>query len=189
MSEILNSRTLHVGWINLHRLEVRLASGQIIDREVEDHGHGVAVLPFDPVAGIALLVRQTRGGVLLHGQMTGKLLEAPAGMVDPGEDPETAVRRESLEEIGVVLTDLIPLGSAYSLPSRSTETITLFLAPFSAADRVSAGGGIQADGEDIEIEEIGLTELAALVDRCEMPDMKTMVLIAALRRLRPELFV
>lgn len=188
MARLIETTDLHRGWSRLMRATIETDGGKVIHREVEDHGHAVAVLPYDPERRTALLVRQLRSGPLLNGEADPHLLEAPAGMIDAGETPETAARREALEEIGVRLGDLTPLGRAYSSPTITTESLTLFLATCSVADRVAGGGGLADEGEEIEVVEMALSDLAALIDSGGLNDMKTLVLASRLRHARPDLF-
>ena len=55
-------------------------------REIEDHGRAVAVLPYDPDRGVALLVEVPRAPVLFRGEPE-PFYEAPAGLLEEGEDP------------------------------------------------------------------------------------------------------
>lgn len=188
MARLIETTDLHRGWSRLMRATIETDGGAVIHREVEDHGHAVSVLPYDPERRTAFLVRQLRSGPLLANEADPRLLEAPAGMIDDGETAEVAARREALEEIGVRLGDLTPLGRAYSSPAITTETITLFLATCSATDRVADGGGLEAEHEEIEVVEMDLDELAALADEGGLADMKTLVLLSRLRLERPDLF-
>jgi hypothetical protein len=90
---ILWTRSLYDGWATLRLARLRLESGDVVDREVEDHGNGVAVLPFDPVRRTALLVRILRAPVFLSTGRT-ELLECPAGLMEEADPAETA-RREA----------------------------------------------------------------------------------------------
>ncbi|RZJ82901.1 MAG: NUDIX hydrolase, partial [Brevundimonas sp.] len=171
------------------RLTLLLPDGQRIAREIEDHGSGVAILPYDPGRRVALLVRQTRTGPLFMGDAAPALLEIPAGLLDhPGEAPEAAARREVLEEIGVRLTALEAAGDAYSSPGCTTESIHLFLAAFEGADRVAAGGGLAEEHEGIEVVETPLADLLADALAGRLRDMKTLAMVLLLHAKRPELF-
>ena len=97
-------------------------------------------------------------------------LEAPAGILDR-EDPEECARREAMEECGLRLEALEPLVRAWSMPGVSTETMDLFLAPYSAEDRVAPGGGLAEEHEQIEIVEMSCAELAAMMDAGRLADI------------------
>ena len=180
--------TLHQGWGRYLKLTLSQDGDRYV-RELEDHGSGVAILPYDPMRRVALLVRQTRAGALFAGDTAPALLEVPAGLLDhPGEAPEAAARREVLEEIGVRLTALDAAGEAYSSPGCTTESIHLFLAAFEGVDRVAAGGGLAEEHEGIEVVEVGLADLRADALAGRLRDMKTLALVLLLHAKRPDLF-
>jgi nudix-type nucleoside diphosphatase (YffH/AdpP family) len=183
---IVEVTTLHEGWGRLLKLTIELPDARRMTREVEDHGAAVAVLPYDPARRTAILVRQFRPPVF-HAAAVPDLLEAPAGMLDE-DDPAACARREALEEIGLRLGALEPVGAAWSTPGVSTERIHLFLAPYAPADRVGEGGGLAEEHEDIAVLEVALGDLAAMADRGEISDLKTFALVQTLRLRRPELF-
>ena len=183
--EIIGTEEKYRGWCTLLLAQVRYPDGRIVKREIEDHGRASCVLPYDPARKTALLVRQLRVPPLYAGG-EATILEAPAGLIDPGEDGNTAARREAMEEVGVRLTSLELVTSAWSMPGISAERMDLFLGAYAAADRTGAGGGI--DDEGIEVVEMPLSALAAMADAGTLNDMKTLVLLQTLRLRRPELF-
>ena len=189
MAMLISKTILHQGWSTFYRATIRLEDGTEVAREVEDHGVGVAVLPYDPARRVALLVRQLRNGPLVAGFDAPWLLEAPAGLVDAGEETAAAARREALEEVGVRLLGLEPLGVPFSCPGVSTERISLYLGAYREADRVSAGGGLAVEHENIEVVEMPLATLADMADAGELADLKTLALILHLRLRRPDLFL
>ena len=185
-AEILSLRTLHEGWTRFSLARVRLADGSEAEREIEDHGNSVGVLPYDPARRVATLVRELRVPALyVAGEQSQ--LEAPAGLIDDGT-PEDNARREVLEEAGLRLGNLDFVGATYSCGGISTERLHLFLAAYAATDRVDGGGGADGEHENIRVVEIPLAELARMADRCELTDLKTLTLVLALRARRPELF-
>jgi ADP-ribose pyrophosphatase len=95
--------------------------GRQSTREIVEHAACIAVIAQD-TGGDILLVRQYRKAV------DKELLEIPAGGIDPGEDPETAVKRELQEEIGYLPGRVVRLGGYYSSPGFCTEYLYLFLA-------------------------------------------------------------
>jgi nudix-type nucleoside diphosphatase (YffH/AdpP family) len=183
---IRGTRIVHDGWSRLLVAEVTMADGTRLAREIEDHGRAVAVLPYDPDRRVALLVEQFRTPAFYAAGVT-RVLEVPAGLLDEAE-PEEGARREAYEETGVRLGALEAVTCGWSMPGISTEQMDLYLAPYAAADRTGAGGGLAEEHEDITVREMPLAELAALSDRGELTDLKTLVLLLTLRLRHPELF-
>jgi nudix-type nucleoside diphosphatase (YffH/AdpP family) len=181
--KLTGRRRVFSGWNSVDEITVEVASadgGTVVhDREVVDHGHAVAVLPVDPVRRMALLVRQWRAP-LVGTDDDPFLLEACAGIIDPGETPEAAVRREAEEEMGIHLDELEDKGRVIMSPGALTETIRLYLAAYGDGSRISDGGGLDHEGEEIEIVELPLDELYAITRSGALLDSKTVILIQML---------
>ena len=128
------------------------------EREVIDHGEAAAVLTVDRRRGVAILVRQWRGPLVAIGA-DPYLLEACAGIVDPGETPDEAARREANEETGLEIGELRKIGTILTSAGTLTERMHLYIAEVSAEDRRTNGGGNPHEGEDIEVVEMPLVEL------------------------------
>jgi nudix-type nucleoside diphosphatase (YffH/AdpP family) len=184
---LLQRKLVYSGWGRFLLLEVALADGRAVQRQLEDHGEAAAVLPFDAARRVALVCRQSRVGPLYSG-FEPHLVEAAAGMIDPGEAPAATAVREAHEELGVRLAAVEPVAAAWSMPAVSSERIHLFLASYTAADRVGDGGGVADEGEDIEVIERPLKALLQEADAGTLTDLKTLALVWALARRRPELF-
>jgi nudix-type nucleoside diphosphatase (YffH/AdpP family) len=184
--KLIDLKTLHEGWGRLLALRIRLPDGEVIKREVEDHGAAVCVLPYDPERRVAILVRQFRAAVF-HASGEAEVLEAPAGMLDE-DDPADCARREALEEVGLTLTALEPAGAVWTMPGISTEFMHLYLAPYRPGDRTGAGGGVAGEHENITVAEMALSDLARMADGGELVDLKTLTLVQSLRLRRPDLF-
>jgi nudix-type nucleoside diphosphatase (YffH/AdpP family) len=176
---IKSAETLYKGWSTLTKvvLDYRRNDGQWESqtREVTDHGHGAAVLPYDPDRGTVLLVRQFRFAAFDSGHPE-PLLEVCAGLLD-GDRPEECARREAEEELGYRPRDFRLLSNPFMSPGSLTERVALFTATYTAADRVSDGGGRADETEDIEIVEMTLADAYAATQDGRIIDAKTIVLI------------
>lgn len=184
--EITGLETRHDGWARFLVACIRLPSGQLVRREIEDHGTAVAVLAYDPDRKTVILVQQFRAPVFFS-RRQAYTLEAVAGIVEDA-DAQTAARREALEEAGLDLRALEHVATTWTMPGLSTEQMTLYLAPYRLADRVNKGGGVAAEHEDISVVEMPLARLDAMMSSGELADMKTLVLAQALKLRRPDLF-
>jgi nudix-type nucleoside diphosphatase (YffH/AdpP family) len=178
------------GWHVLRRttLDVRRRDGRWDrqQRETYDRGNGATVLPYDAERRTVLLTRQFRWPAYVNGHPDGMLIEAAAGLLDE-DDPETAVRREAAEELGIRLGDLVRVGDVFMSPGSVTERVHFYVGAYTPADRVEAGGGVEDEGEDIEVLELALDEALAMVEDGRIADGKTIMLLqwVALRRVSP----
>jgi nudix-type nucleoside diphosphatase (YffH/AdpP family) len=171
------------------RMAYRRSDGawQTFWRETYDRGNGAAILLYDPSRDCVLLVRQFRFPVFANpkpdaaAETRGWLIEVPAGLLDDhvaaGRSVEEAIRREAEEEAGVRVADPRRLMDTYMSPGSITERVALFVATYAPSDRTGAGGGLAAEGEDIQILEPTLAEAAAMIARGEIADAKTVILI------------
>jgi nudix-type nucleoside diphosphatase (YffH/AdpP family) len=185
--DILERKKVWDGFTKIWRLRIGYADGVQVWRELEYHGDSVSILPYDPVRRLALTVRLPRAPLLFLGQ-TDLMEEACAGMIDPGETPEAAARREAMEELGLRLGDLEWVGRSAMSPGVSAQHVSLFLTLWSAGDRVAPGGGADGEHERIEVLERPLADLARDADAGAIGDLCLFSLVMALRLRRPDLF-
>lgn len=155
----------------------RDGSWQTRTRETYDRGNGAVILPFDTERRTVLLTRQFRYPAYVNGHPDGLLIEAAAGQIDPGEDAATAIRRETEEELGVVLGEMEHLFSTFVSPGAATERQDFFAAPYTPASRTGEGGGLPEEGEDIEVLELGFAKALELTRDGGIVDAKTIILL------------
>ena len=187
LAKILDVRVVHEGWSKFMVADVRLADGTKVSRQIEDHGAAIVILPYDPVRRTVMLVRLLRPAAL-YAAGVRELIEAVAGIIDAGETPEITARREAMEEAGLKLGELEALAQVWASPGISTERMSLFLAPYGAADRVANGGGLEVEHEGITVLEMPAAQAWAMLERGEIADMKTLALLYALKLRRPDMF-
>ena len=168
--------------LSLYTIAYTRSDGAVetLKREVHDHGHGAAVLPYDAARGLVLLVRQFRLPAMLNGE-EGHIIEACAGLLD-GDDPAACAAREAEEEMGYRLRHLRQVASTFMSPGAVTERLTLFLADYDAGAKVSQGGGHAHEGEDIEVLEMPFAEAFAMAMTGKIIDAKTVMLLMFLQR-------
>ena len=142
---------------------------------VLDRGDAVAVLLFRPETQTIILIKQFRFPA--SQKVDGWLLEVVAGMVDDGENPEEAAKRETLEESGYDVRELELIAEFFPTPGGSNERIYLYYAEVSAGMRTADGGGLVSEGEDIEIVEVGLDQAASMMQQGRLQDAKTLIAI------------
>jgi ADP-ribose pyrophosphatase len=131
----------------------------------------------------ALLVNAERRSVYLVQQFMYPTLEKAggwldtvvAGMIDAGETPEQAARREIVEESGFTVDKVEPIASFFLSPGGSSERIFLFAAVVSEAARTAKGGGLASENEDIKVMEWPVDEFLARVTAGGLHDAKTII--------------
>lgn len=122
-----------------------------------------------------ILTRQFRFPVFINGH-AGDLIEAAAGLLD-NLDPENRIKAEAEEETGFRVSRVEKVFEAYMSPGSVTEKLYFFLAEYHPQDRASAGGGIKAEGEDIEVLELTLDEALKGIEKGLIVDGKTIMLL------------
>lgn len=147
-----------------------------LDREVHDHGAAAAVLLVDRARQTVILVRQFRPGAFLGGHADGFLLEVPAGLLDD-DSPQEAIGREAMEETGYAVRDLRHVFDMFASPGTLTERVSCFAAHIDATRREGEGGGVDGEGEDIEVVEMPIDEAYGLVSAGGIVDAKTIMLL------------
>jgi ADP-ribose pyrophosphatase len=162
VDETLSSRVVFSGRaVRLRVDDVRLTDGSKTSREIVEHDDCVAVIPLD-ADGNVLMVKQFRKPV------EKDLLEIPAGGIDPGEEPEDAVRREMCEETGYLPRKVERLGGFYASPGYCTEYLHLYLATDLIPDRLHA-----EDTDSIELVRVPLGRIAGLISSGDICDAKS----------------
>ncbi len=130
-------------------------------------GDAVTVLPYDPVRDRVMVVEQFRFGPYLRGDPHPWSLEPVAGRIDAGESPDAAARRETLEETGIAVRNLLPVSRYYPTPGAMTEYLFSYVGLSDLPDEVSGVGGVVAEAEDIKSHLLSFDELMDLVSSGE----------------------
>lgn len=176
----LQTKILANDWSVLKKLtyefQRRDGSWETQVREAYDRGDGATILLYHPMKQNVLLTRQFRIPTFLNGNENGLMIETCAGKMDEN-DPKDCVIREALEETGYKITDAKKVFEAYMSPGSVTEKIFFFMAPYDESMKISDGGGLSTEQENIDVLEMPFTEAMARIQTGEIQDGKTIMLL------------
>ncbi|MFZ2282545.1 MAG: NUDIX domain-containing protein, partial [Lutibacter sp.] len=139
-------------------------------------GDGAAILLYNPTKKTVILTKQFRMPSYLNGNVTGMMVEVCAGLLDEN-NPEACIIKEVEEETGFKISNPKKVFELYSTPGAVTEKIHYFIAEYSDGMKISDGGGLEEEHEEIEVLEINFETAMELVSIGEINDAKTVVLL------------
>lgn len=145
-------------------------------REVYDRGNGAVILLYNINNKTVILTRQFRLPTYLNGNESGMMIEACAGLLDK-DHPEQCIIRETEEETGYRLTNVKKIFETYMSPGAVTEILYFFVGKYDATMKVSEGGGVVSEQENIEVLEYPFDVAYAMIESGEIKDAKTILLL------------
>lgn len=145
-------------------------------REVYDRGDGAGILLYNKQKKTIILTKQFRMPTYLNDNKNGMLVEVAAGMLDK-DNPEACIIRETEEEVGYRLKEVKKVYEAYSSPGVMTEKMHFFIGAYTDAMKVSEGGGLDSEHEDIEVLELPFETAVNMLNNGEIVDTRTIVLL------------
>lgn len=159
------------------RFAFRRSNGewQVQSRETYDRGNGATILLYDRGRRTVILTRQFRFPAFVSGH-DDLLIETPAGLLDK-MSPEDRIKEETQEETGYRIGKVEKVFEAFMSPGSVTERLYFFVGEYEPKDRVSDGGGVAQEGEDIEVMEMSIDEALAMVKSGQIVDGKTIMLL------------
>ena len=181
--QILDKETLSDKKFPLKNIKFQLfgKNGKAINKtnEIYFRPDAIAILLYDEQRQKFMLTRQFRLATFLNSNDTGYLVEVCAGLIDEGETPEQTAIREAEEETGIHIKpeSLEKVAEGYSSAGASTELVHLFKAAYTLDDKQSEGGGLEAEGEEVELIEMDFAEAREKLKNQEFRDMKTILLL------------
>lgn len=140
-----------------------------------DRPDAVAVIVHNKKEKTITMVKQFRYAI--HDRFKGNLLEVPAGKIDKGEKPVKTAVRETFEECGYRLKEknLTKVAEFFAAPGYTTEKFHLFYVEVKSSDKVSKGGGLEEENEQIETIEMPVKDFIKLLKKGKIEDAKTLV--------------
>lgn len=177
---VITSEILSDNWGELRKVkyDFKLQDGswQQQEREVYDRGNGAVILLYNKEKGTVILTRQLRIPTWFNGNADGMMIEACAGLLDEN-DPEECIKRETQEETGYKITEVKKIMEVYMSPGSVTEIIYFFTGAYSEDMKISEGGGVEGEHENIEVLEMPFTEAIEMIKKGEIKDAKTIMLL------------
>lgn len=178
--EIVKTEILSDNWYTLKKITYQYTKPdgtvQQQSREAYDRGNGAVILLYNTTSRTVILTRQFRIPTYINGNESGMLIEACAGLLDQ-DSPQDCIRRETEEETGYQIKEAKKIFEAYMSPGSVTEILHFFIAEYTNNMKVSDGGGLQEEEENIEILEINIDDALAMIESGEIKDGKTIMLL------------
>lgn len=178
--KILETEILSDNWYILKKITYEYikkdGSRSTQSRESYDRGNGATILLYNKLQKTVILTRQFRLPTFVNGNESGMLIESCAGLLDK-DNAEDCIRRETEEETGYKITDVQKIFEAYMSPGSVTEILYFFIAEYSKEMKVTDGGGLEEEEENIEVLELGIDEAMNMLKSGEIKDAKTIMLL------------
>lgn len=178
--QIVETKVLSDNWYVLRKItyEYTKKDGTRLtqSREAYDRGNGAAILLYNKEQRTVILTRQFRLPTFVNGNETGMLIEACAGLLDK-DNPEDCIRRETEEETGYKIAEVQKIFEAYMSPGSVTEILHFFIAEYAKDMKVTDGGGVEHEEENIEVLELDIDQAVRMIATGEIKDGKTIMLL------------
>jgi GDP-mannose pyrophosphatase NudK len=178
--KILKTEVLSDNWYVLRKITYEYlkkdGTKQTQSREAYDRGNGATILLYNKLQKTVILTRQFRLPTYVNGNENGMLIEACAGLLDK-DNAEDCIKRETEEETGYKVTDVRKIFEAYMSPGSVTEIVHFFVAEYSKSMKVTEGGGVEHEEENIEVLEMDIEKAIKMIETGEIKDGKTIMLL------------
>lgn len=145
-------------------------------RECYNRGDGAAILLYNATKKTVILTKQFRMPTYLNEHHNGMMIEVCAGLLD-ADDPITCIKKEAEEEAGYHIAEPKKVLELYSSPGAVTEKIHYFIAEYSEEMKLSEGGGLEDESEEIEVLELDFKKALSMISEGKITDAKTVILL------------
>lgn len=176
----IKTELLSDNWYTLNNInfDFQLINGKWVNqsRESYDRGNGATILLYNLEKQTVILIEQFRMPSYLNGNESGMIIETCGGLLD-GDNPETCIIKETEEEVGYKIKNVKKVFESYMSPGAVTEIIYFFIAEYNDQMKVSDGGGLASEHEEITILEIDFQNALKMIHTGEIKDAKTIMLL------------
>ena len=178
----ISSTILSQFWGKLERIDFdfkfKNGNWKRLSHEAYGKSDGVAILIYNLETKKVILSKQFRIPVYISGVSEGVSIEVCGGAIDEGESPETCVIREAKEELGFNISNLKAVNTVFLSPGIVRERVHLFIGEYKDSDKIDdSGGGLEIEGEEIEVMEVTFEKAMEMIDSCEIIDARTIILL------------
>lgn len=167
-------------WYTLHKViydfQKKDGSWETHEREAYDRGNGTTILLYNKQHHKIILTKQFRLPTYINGNASGMMIEACAGLLDK-DNAEDCIKKETQEETGYRITKVEKIFESYMSPGSVTELLYFFIAEYDSNMKTSSGGGLEEEQENIEVLEIDFEEAYSMIQKGEIKDGKTIMLL------------
>jgi len=178
--KIDKTEILSDNWYVLNKVtyEYQKANGEweTHQREAYDRGNGAAILLYNKQKETVILTRQFRLPTYINGNEDGMMIEVCAGILDE-DNPEDCIRKETFEETGYKISAVKKVFESYMSPGSVTEILYFFIAQYTDEMKVTAGGGLAEEQENIEVLELPFAKAIQMMSNGRIRDAKTIMLL------------
>jgi len=178
--KIKETELLSDNWYTLNKVtydyQKKNGEWETHSREAYDRGNGATILLFNKDKKTVILTRQFRLPTFVNGNESGMLIEACAGLLDK-DNAEDCIRKETEEETGYKVSKVKKIFESYMSPGSVTEILYFFVAEYNKDMKVSEGGGLEEEQENIEVLELEFEKAFNMIYTGEIKDGKTIMLL------------
>lgn len=178
--KIKETELLSDNWYTLNKItydyQKKNGEWETHSREAYDRGNGATILLYNPEKKTVILTRQFRLPTFVNGNESGMLIETCAGLLDK-DNAEDCIRKETEEETGYMVTKVRKIFESYMSPGSVTEILYFFVAEYDQGMKVSEGGGLEEEQENIEVLELDFDKAYDMIYSGEIKDGKTIMLL------------
>lgn len=186
-----NIQREYLGFFALNQISLKYSQfhgdiSELKNRVILMGSEASLILPYDPILDKVLLVEQFRIGPFCRGDRAPWVFEPVAGMIEVGETPEEAAKREVFEETGLEVTQLVKMGSGYPNPGEATSYFYNYIAIVDLSEYSPGIYGAKNEGEDIRTNVVDFNTVLnwSVSNKLRVLPLTTMVLWLALNKLK-----
>ena len=189
--QVENIQREYLGFFALNQISLKYSQfdgdiSELKNRVILMGSEASLILPYDPILDKVLLVEQFRIGPFCRGDRTPWVFEPVAGIIEVGETPEEAAKREVFEEAGLEVNQLVKIGSGYPNPGEATSYFYNYIAIVDLSEYSPGIYGAKNEGEDIRTHVADFNTVLnwSVSNKLRVLPLNTMVLWLALNKLK-----